>query len=117
MAPSVTGTKMQKGDKEIPAPTVVPYDDEPMPTVIPEPLVHGDVTMKAVVEKMRELRNWVENNAENVGEKFAEKARKMHFGKEKHHGIFGRATFDEAQGLMDDGIDFMPLPGLPEDNN
>lgn len=132
MAPSVTGTKMQSAHYEsedetatLVAPSnITPpqsntetIEADPIPTTIPEPLVHGDKTMKAVVEKMRELRSWVEANTENVGDQFANKARKMHFGEEEHRGIIGKATFEEAQDLIDDGVDFMPLPVLPEDNN
>ena len=121
MAPSVTGTKKQSESTELldseastpPQQT----ESELMPTTIPEPLVHGNETMQAVVEKMRELRSWVEANTENVGDKFADKARKMHFGEEDRQGIIGKATFEEAQELIDDGIDFLPLPALPEDNN
>ncbi|MEP2942515.1 MAG: DUF1178 family protein [Hyphomicrobiales bacterium] len=121
MAPSITGTKTQGNSTEQPdaidLDTPIPRDSELLPTTIPEPLVHGDETMQAVVEKMRELRSWVEANTENVGDKFADKARKMHFGEEDRHGIIGKATFEEAQELIDDGVDFLPLPALPEDNN
>lgn len=121
MTPTVTGTKMQTSphvcapEKETQLPIVA--DTNNAPTMIPEPLVHGDETMRAVVAKMRELRSWVQSNTENVGDKFAEQARKMHLGEEEHRGIFGKATFDEAQELIDDGVDFLPLPSLPEDNN
>ena len=132
MAPSVTGTKMQGEtvetvtlDAEASAAAAVPTVTPPsevseadiIPATIPEPLVHGDDTMRAVVNKMRELRTWVEDNAVNVGDKFAEKAREIHYGEEDAHGIFGKATFEEAQELIDEGVDFMPLPALPEDNN
>ena len=137
MAPSVTGTKMQGEVVEtvtldaeavteaaaapvpepVPAPASGVSEADVIPATIPEPLVHGDDTMRAVVDKMRELRSWVENNAVNVGDKFAEKAREIHYGEEDAHGIFGKATFEEAQELIDEGVDFMPLPALPEDNN
>lgn len=132
MAPSVTGTKMQgetvdsaAADDGAGAPAPVPAQSpssniseaDIIPATIPEPLVHGDDTMRAVVDKMRELRTWVEGNAVNVGDKFAEKAREIHYGEEDAHGIFGKATFEEAQELIDEGVDFMPLPALPEDNN
>jgi len=122
MAPSVTGTKMQgENSRTHEALTTralpVPIEPELMSATIPEPLLHGDATMQAVIQKMRELRSWVEANTENVGDKFAERARKMHFGEEDRHGIIGKATFEEAQELLDDGVDFFPLPGLPEDNN
>lgn len=126
MTPSVTGTKMQGeilpplgDDQDSVSEASVPQSEviEPVPSVIPEPLVHGDETLRAVVEKMRDLRAWVESNADNVGDKFAENARKMHYGEEGRRGIFGKATFDEAQELIDEGVEFLPLPSLPEDNN
>lgn len=121
MTPSITGAKTQGDSAEQTDTTVldapIASDSELLPTTIPEPLVHGDETMQAVVEKMRELRSWVEANTENVGDKFADKARKMHFGEEERHGIIGKATFEEAQELIDEGVDFLPLPALPEDNN
>ncbi len=122
MAPTVTGTKAQKSvampDLSIPEiSNNEPMEGNPALATIPEPLVHGDKTVQAVVEKMRELRQWVEKNTDNVGDDFANKARKMHYGEEERRGIYGKATFEEAQDLIDDGIDFLPLPALPEDNN
>ncbi len=66
---------------------------------------------------MRKLRAEVEKNAEYVGPRFAEEARKMHSEEIETRGIYGEATADEAQALADDGIDFYPLPRLPEDQN
>ena len=66
--------------------------------------------MKALSEKIRE-------NAENVGPKFAEEARKIHFGETEARGIYGEATQEEARGLAEDGVGFMPIPVFPEDRN
>ncbi len=66
--------------------------------------------MKALSEKIRE-------NAENVGPKFAEEARKIHFGETEARGIYGEATQEEARGLTEDGVGFMPIPVFPEDRN
>jgi hypothetical protein len=51
-------------------------------------------------------------NTEDVGTKFAEEARRIHYGDAEVRGIRGRATQDEAQSLADEGIEFgvMPLP-------
>ena len=49
--------------------------------------------------------------------KFAEEARKIHFGEAEARGIYGEATQEEAQGLAEDGVDFMPLPVFPDDRN
>jgi len=59
----------------------------------------------------------VRENAEYVGPQFAEEARKIHFGEAETRGIYGEATIDEARSLAEDGIEFMPLPILPEDTN
>jgi hypothetical protein len=66
--------------------------------------------MKALSEKIRE-------NADYVGDKFAEEARKIHFGETEQRGIYGEATLDEAKSLAEDGVGFMPIPVFPEDRN
>jgi hypothetical protein len=66
--------------------------------------------LKALTEKMRE-------NADYVGDKFAEEARKIHFGESDPRGIYGEATAEEAKSLAEDGVEFMPLPVFPEDQN
>ncbi len=67
--------------------------------------------------KLRELRDFVKSNAEDVGQRFPTEARKMHYGEIKHRPIFGEATPDDAKSLVDEGVDVMPLPVLPEDRN
>ena len=66
--------------------------------------------LKAMAEKVRE-------NADYVGDKFAEEARKIHFGETDPRGIYGEATLDEAKSLAEDGVEFMPIPSFPEDRN
>jgi hypothetical protein len=66
--------------------------------------------LKALSEKLRE-------NADYVGDKFAEEARKIHFGETNPRGIYGEATPEEAKGLLEDGIEFLPIPSFPEDRN
>jgi hypothetical protein len=66
--------------------------------------------LKALSEKMRE-------SADYVGDKFADEARKIHFGETEARGIYGEATPEEAKGLVDDGVEFMPIPVFPDDRN
>jgi hypothetical protein len=66
--------------------------------------------MKALSEKIRE-------NADYVGDKFAEEARKIHFGETEARGIYGEATLDDAKSLAEDGVGFMPIPVFPDDRN
>jgi hypothetical protein len=66
--------------------------------------------LKVLSQKMRE-------NADYVGDKFAEEARKIHFGETDPRGIYGEATPEEAKGLIEDGVEFMPIPVFPDDRN
>ena len=66
---------------------------------------------------MKALRDKVTSEADYVGDEFATEARKIHDNEVEARGIYGEATQDEVSGLVEDGIDFMPLPNLPEDHN
>ena len=68
-------------------------------------------------DAMVALRNKVTSEADYVGDKFAEEARKIHFKEVNPRGIYGEATREEVAALIDDGVDFMPLPTLPEEHN
>ena len=48
-------------------------------------------------------------STEDVGEQFAQEARKIHYGQANDRGIRGQATRDETLELLDEGIDVMPL--------
>ena len=67
--------------------------------------------------KLKELRDQLIKNADYVGPKFAEEARKMHYGETEHRSIYGEASPEEASSLLDDGIEFHPLPYLPNERN
>jgi hypothetical protein len=66
---------------------------------------------------MRALRDKVVKEAENVGDRFAEEARKIHYKEVEERGIYGEATRDEVSALLEEGVDIMPLPNLPEEAN
>ena len=67
--------------------------------------------------KLRELRDHLTKNADYVGRKFPEEARKMHYGEIEHRSIYGEASPDDAKELHEEGIEFHPLPVLPEERN
>ena len=48
---------------------------------------------------------------------FPEQARKIHYGEMEHRPIYGEASAEEAQELHDEGIEFHPLPVLPDEFN
>jgi hypothetical protein len=84
----------------------------------------GSVRLAAHTERreelvglLRKLRRHVTENAEYVGKRFPEEARKIHYGETDKRGIYGEATRQEARELADEGIDFHPLPILPEERN
>ncbi|MGE0260361.1 MAG: DUF1178 family protein [Alphaproteobacteria bacterium] len=57
-----------------------------------------------------ELRRQVETNCDYVGERFAEEARKIHYGEADPHGIYGEATAEESHELAEEGIKFGRIP-------
>ena len=79
-------------------------------------LAMNDMQKKAMA-KMKALSEKIRENADYVGDKFAEEARKIHFGETEARGIYGEATLDEAKSLAEDGVGFMPIPVFPEDRN
>jgi hypothetical protein len=66
---------------------------------------------------MRKLRAEIEAKSEYVGPRFSEEARKIHYEEVPARGIHGEATAEEAKALKEEGIEFYPLPILPEDQN
>jgi hypothetical protein len=86
---------------------------------VARPMATGLVDPRAQVmmQMMRDYRAHVEKTAENVGENFAEEARKIHYKESQARGIFGQATPDQAAELIEEGIDVQALPILPEDGN
>jgi hypothetical protein len=77
----------------------------------------GHPQHKELREAMQALRNKVTTEADYVGDKFADEARKIHFKEVDARGIYGEATREEVASLVEDGVDFMPLPNLPEEHN
>ena len=79
-------------------------------------LAMGEEQRKALA-KLKAMAEEARKNADYVGDKFAEEARRIHFGEVEPRGIYGEATAEEARGLLDDGVDFVPLPVFPDDTN
>jgi len=61
--------------------------------------------------KLEALRRHVEQNFENVGERFPEEARRIHYGETEKRDIFGEASLAEAKELVEEGVEVAPLPG------
>jgi hypothetical protein len=68
-------------------------------------------------KKLKELRDHITKNADYVGQRFPEQARKIHYGEIEHRSIYGEASPEEAKELHEEGIEFHPLPILPDEFN
>ncbi|AVA23138.1 DUF1178 family protein [Rhizobium sp. LEGMi198b] len=76
-----------------------------------------DTARKEALNKLKEAVDAIKANAEDVGTKFPEEARKIHYGEADARGIIGKATPDEAQSLVEEGIEIAAIPVLPDDIN
>lgn len=63
------------------------------------------------------LRNFFSENVEYVGPRFAEEARKIHYGEADERNIYGESTLSEVKELIDEGIEVAPFPLDPEEMN
>ena len=91
--------------------------NETAATELTSPTGRLEQLRELALDKAREYRRHIEQNAEYVGDQFAEEARKIHFNEEKHHDIYGTASADEVRELKEEGVNILPLPSRPEDKN
>lgn len=68
-----------------------------------------DHTARAI----QEMRKKIEANSDYVGKNFAAEARKIHLGDAPERSIYGEAKPEEAKSLIEDGINVVPLPFMP----
>ena len=93
MAPSVSGTK--KNISEI---------------------KNFNKNLKNEKKKLLQLRKFVENNFEFVGENFSNKVREVYYDKKSKKMIYGTTTVEERKELEDEGIDLVSIPWTNKDN-
>ena len=115
MAPRLSATA-KKRSKTIEAPAAA-SEATPAPTPAPAPVAMISPQEQQIRAKLKELRDHLTKNAENVGGKFPEEARKMHYGEKEHRSIYGEASPQEAKELLEEGVELHPLPVLPEERN
>jgi len=119
MAPRLATSKKRKAQApaaeapvaEAPAAPAAPAAEAPAPVAMVSP------QEREFRAKLKELRDHLVKNADHVGSKFPEEARKMHYGEIEHRSIYGEASPDEAKALVEEGIEVHPLPMLPEERN
>jgi hypothetical protein len=110
MAPQIVSKKDHHGAAPAPAAEAAPA---PAPASTPLMLAQE----RELRAKLKELRDHIVKNADNVGERFPNEARKMHYGDIEHRPIYGEASPDEARALIDEGVEVSTLPILPDDRN
>lgn len=111
MAPRIVGKKGREANLPVPAATAEITPPAPASTSL---MMAQERELRA---KLKELRDHIVKNADNVGEQFPNEARKMHYGDIEHRPIYGEASPQEARELIDEGIEVAPLPVLPDDRN
>ena len=109
MAPAISTSKKRKAAS--PAADI----STPPPASAPVAMLSPQET--EVRAKLKELHDHLTKNADNVGKKFPEEARKMHYGDIEHRSIYGEASTEDAKKMLDEGIEFHPLPTLPDERN
>jgi hypothetical protein len=112
MAPRIVSKKGREIAPPAPAASVAPAE---ITTTESTPLLMAQE--RELRAKLKELRDHIVKNADNVGERFPNEARKMHYGDIEHRPIYGEASPDEARALIEEGVEVSPLPVLPDDRN
>jgi hypothetical protein len=106
MAPQISATTRSRKTK---GEATVPAQAPQAALVSPE--------MAELRAKLKALHEEIASNADNVGEKFPEEARKIHYGEIEARPIYGQAKPEEAKELIEEGVEILPIPNLPEDRN
>jgi hypothetical protein len=107
------------GKKGKAAEVETPAAPPPAPTPSPEQQQMAALARKMpkeLREALLQVRAEVEKNCEPVGDRFAEEARKIHYGESNKRGIYGETTDEEAEALAEEGIEFGRLPWIPRGN-
>ncbi len=80
------------------------------PVAVPDPAIERRAEAFRMI---RELQSRIEREFDHVGERFAEEARKIHYGEVDKRAIYGSATPAESEALKDEGIEYGQIPWLP----
>ena len=119
MSPRLSGAK--KRGHAAPPPTEAPAPASEAPASVSgeakAPVALMSPQEREFRTKLKELREHLTKNADYVGQKFPDEARKMHYGDIDHRSIYGEASAQDAKALHDEGIEFHPLPVLPDERN
>lgn len=110
MAPAIARSRPSEA-ATAPAAAERPADGPPAPVAL------NDERAMALRAALRALHRAVVENGVDVGRRFPEEARRIHYGESEARGIYGEATAQEARELLDEGIEVLALPVLPDERN
>ena len=91
------------------------------PSIINNKIEKNKLNTKKHIEiknKLKEYKKFIKNNFEYVGENFAHEARSIHYKtKKKEKGIYGKASIDEVNELLEEGIETEVVPWINDKEN
>ena len=87
--------------------------DAPAPSPPAERPGRGHVAAFPEAKELLEAVRKIVESAENVGQRFPEEARRIHYGESPKRAIRGQASREEAEALRDEGIEVVNLPVPP----
>ena len=79
-------------------------------------LIRENRFLKNEKKKLIEIRKYIENNFENVGDNFSKKVREIYYDKKVNKIIYGTTTQKEREELSDEGIDLLSIPWVDKEN-
>ena len=119
MAPNLASPKTRKTDLADQQPSAQP-EPQPQPqapqqasAALPPAAARK---MQELMSEMRALQTKIREECRDVGNDFADEARKIHYGEVEPEGIYGQATAEEREALDEEGIEIMDMPWLPKNN-
>jgi hypothetical protein len=114
MAPNVVTSERKAKQRKRQADTPVATPPEPVHAP-PAPVFTPE--QRELIGRMRKLRDEMLAKSEYVGPRFAEEARRIHSNEGEVRGIHGEANLDDVRSLVEEGIEVLPIPVLPDDLN
>ena len=79
--------------------------------------VIANSSSSSINNAIRKIRDEIKKNSEYVGDQFPEEARKIHYNEAEMRSIYGKASKKDITELVDEGIDIIQIPEIPDDKN
>lgn len=119
---AIMAPALGRGTRKLAAEPVEPVAGTPAASVPAMPAPAAPMALMGEAEQklramLRAVREHVVAHSDYVGPDFASHARRMHEGEEEPRPIYGEASPDEVRALIEDEIEVLPLPVLPDDRN